>query len=199
MKGKPVALALGTTVSEVVIVTAGSGQTPGNYTATASSGTATIAYTIGAAGTLSSVSVTNAGSYPTGTVPTFTIAAGGTPATVATHMNVDVNNVTSWDASAVSTGSDARGVFLASVTASQITAGAWIVIQELGIAEVLITTASGTPAAGQQAVVTNGNGGNVTTNSTFTASAAAILGKTVDIPATATLTRVDLSLPVRQG
>lgn len=68
----------------VSILTAGSGQTNGNYTATASAGGATIAYTI-AGGALTAVSVTfggNPGTYTVATAPTFTIAAGGTPGTV---------------------------------------------------------------------------------------------------------------------
>lgn len=193
-RGRACALALGTAVTEVVILTAGSGQTPGNYTAAASSGTATIAYTIGAAGTLTTVSVTNAGSYPTGTIPSFTIAAGGTPATVAAHMNVNVNNVTSWDASAVSTISVPRGVFLGSVTAAQITAGAWVVIQELGIATVATSATVAAPVGSSAVASTNG-----LANIIAPAYAATLLGATIDANAVNSFSRVELSLPVRQG
>lgn len=196
VQGKPVALALGTSVAAVVIATAGSGQTPGNYTAAASSGTAVISYVIGSAGTLISVTVSNPGLYSTGTIPTFTIAAGGTPGTVIAQMSVNVNNVTSWDtASAISLTNDPRGVFLAPVTSAQITAGAWIVIQELGIAEVLVTTA-GTPLVGNQLTVTATGGTVVAAAAAFAAS---VLGKAIDLPAPATLTRCELALPVRQG
>jgi hypothetical protein len=72
-------------VNSVVIATAGSGQTPGTYSATASTGAATISYTIGAGGTLTAVSITNPGSGYTA-APTFTIAAGGTPGTVTASV-----------------------------------------------------------------------------------------------------------------
>lgn len=200
VKGKPVALSLGTAVAEVSISGAGTGQTPGNYTAQASSGTASISYVIGSAGTLISATVTAGGSYPTGTIPTFTIAAGGTPGTVVTHMNVNVNVITSWDASAVSLLNDARGVFLAPVTAAQITAGAWIIIQELGIAEILVTLATtGTPGA---TAFVSGSGGTITTSTKALAASTAgavTLGSIIDTAVAATLTRVDLALPVRQG
>lgn len=196
VKGKPCAIAQGTSVAEVVIATAGSGQTPGNYTAAASSGAATIAYTINSSGALSSVTVTNPGSaYAPGAAPTFTIAAGGTPGTVAVHMNVSENVVTSWDSSAISLTNDPRGVFLGSVTAAQITAGAWIIIQELGIAEVLVTTAAA-PAVGQQLTVTASGGTVVAAAPAFAAS---VLGKAIDLPAAASFTRCELALPVRQG
>jgi hypothetical protein len=67
----------------VNILTAGSGQTNGTYSATASFGGAQISYTI-AGGALTAVTITNpgTGSYLTESTPTFTIAAGGTPGTV---------------------------------------------------------------------------------------------------------------------
>lgn len=195
-QGLPVALALGTGVAAISIKTLGSGQTPGTYPAAASSGTAVISYTIGAAGTLISVTVSNPGLYSTGTIPTFTIAAGGTPATVVAQMSVNVNNVTSWDASAVSLTNDPRGLFLAPVTSAQITAGAWIVIQESGIAEALVATATAT-VPGSTAYV-SATAGVITTN-VATAYYQSILGKTIDTTAAATLTRIELSVPIRQG
>jgi len=194
-QGLPVALALGTSVNGVVIATAGSGQTPGTYVAQASSGAAVIQYTIGASGTLISVSVLNGGVYATGTIPTFTIAAGGTAGTVIAQMSVNVNNITSWDSSAVSLTNDPRGVFLAPVSSTQITSGAWVVFQELGIAEVFVATATAT-AKGSLAYV-SASGGAVTTIAP--AYQAATLGKTIDTAAANTLTHVELSLPVRQG
>lgn len=91
-------------VSGVVIATAGSAQTPGTYSATASTGAATISYTIAAGGTLTAVSVTNPGSGYTA-APTFTIAAGGTPgtvtATVGTSAGIEVSSGTNLNASYV--------------------------------------------------------------------------------------------------
>ena len=67
----------------VNILTAGSGQTNGTFTATASFGGAVIQYVI-AGGALTSVTILNAsvGQYLIESTPTFTIAAGGTPGTV---------------------------------------------------------------------------------------------------------------------
>jgi hypothetical protein len=74
-------------VDGVYIATAGSGQTNGTYTANASAGGATISYTI-SGNALTSVKITNPGTIGfqyTG-VPTFTIAAGGTPGTVTATL-----------------------------------------------------------------------------------------------------------------
>lgn len=71
---------VGQGVNAVTIVTAGTGQTNGTYTANASSGSAQIQYVI-AGGALTSVTVLNPGG-PYTAAPTFTIAAGGTPGTV---------------------------------------------------------------------------------------------------------------------
>jgi len=71
-------------VVNIQILTAGSGQTNGTYSATASTGLATISYTI-SGGALTAASVTyggTPGSYTVATAPTFTIAAGGTAGTV---------------------------------------------------------------------------------------------------------------------
>lgn len=67
-------------VDSVVIATAGTGQTNGVYTATSSTGGAVLQYTI-AGGLLTGIKLLNPGSGLTA-VPTFTIAAGGTPGTV---------------------------------------------------------------------------------------------------------------------
>jgi hypothetical protein len=194
--GMPAALALGTSVDSVVIKTAGSGQTAGTYTVAASSGAAVIQVVVGSAGTVISATVLNGGVYATGTVPTFTLVTGGTVGTVLAHMSVNENLVTSWDSSAVSLTNDPRGLFLAPVTSTQITAGAWIIVQELGVATALVATAT-TTAAGSTAYV-SATAGVITTN-VGTAYYQATLGKTIDIAAAATLTRLELSLPVRQG
>jgi len=131
-------------------------------------------------------------------VPTFTLTSvlsTGSGGSVLAEMNVDPNFVSTFDASALSLSSP-RGVFLTSVTAAQITANAWVVIQELGIAPVLVTTASGTPAAGNG--VTAATASAVTTNSTITTTGG-FMGYTLDLPAASTIVRVDLQLPVRQG
>ena len=65
--GKVAGWAQGTQVQQVSILTAGSGQTAGTYTATASAGGATIQYTINGSGYL--------------TAPAITVGAGGATAT----------------------------------------------------------------------------------------------------------------------
>lgn len=77
-------------VTSVNLLTAGSGQTPGTYTATASAGGAVIQYVVAAGGTITAQpTVLNAGGpYTDAAIPTFTIAAGGTPATVQANIGV---------------------------------------------------------------------------------------------------------------
>lgn len=75
-------------VIAVNILTAGSGQTNGTYTATASAGGAVIQYVV-AGGAVTSVTVLTAGGpYTDAAIPTFTIAAGGTPGTVQAVIGV---------------------------------------------------------------------------------------------------------------
>jgi hypothetical protein len=82
------------------------------------------------------------------------------------------------------------------VTAAQITAGAWIVIQELGDAPLYVTTATAT-ASGP--VATSATAAAVTTTTSATAPVAGFIGYTIDIAAATSLTRVRLRLPVVQG
>ena len=74
----------------VNLLTAGSGQTPGPYTATASAGGAVIQYVVAAGGTITAqpTVLTPGGPYTDAAIPTFTIAAGGTPATVQAVIGV---------------------------------------------------------------------------------------------------------------
>lgn len=81
------ALALSTNgIVGVIILTAGSAQTPGTYTLAASAGGASISVVVAAGGTvtaLPTVTVPGNGAYSVIAAPTFTLAAGGTPATFA--------------------------------------------------------------------------------------------------------------------
>lgn len=74
-------------VDGIIIASAGSGQTNGTYTATASAGGAVIQYVISGAA-LTSVKIINSGTigFQYTAVPTFTIAAGGTPGTVTAYL-----------------------------------------------------------------------------------------------------------------
>lgn len=76
-----------TGVTGIVIATAGSGQTNGSYVIAASGGGgtgATVAITI-AGGAITVATVTNPGSGYT-SIPTFTVAEGGTPGTLTASI-----------------------------------------------------------------------------------------------------------------
>jgi len=190
--GTVAAFAMGQSVQNVAIVTAGTGQTNGTYVANASSGSAQIVYTI-AGGALTSVQLVNGGAGYS-SVPTFTIAAGGTPGTVAAQMSVTPNRVTSWD-QGWGTGATAvplRGVFL-----NAITPGNYGFIQEGGKATVLGAAAIGSsPNIG--ALVQAGASGLVTAAGANT-QGVATLGYALDLPANSTLFRTMLTLPNFQG
>lgn len=190
--GTVAAFAVGQSVQNVAIVTAGTGQTNGTYVANASSGAAQIAYTI-AGGLLTSVQVINGGTGYT-TVPTFTIAAGGTPGTVAAQMSVTPNRVTSFD-QGLGTGATAvptRGVFLNSITPGNY---GWI--QEQGKATVLGAAAIGaSPNIG--AFAQSAAAGLVTAAGANTQGVTTV-GYAIDLPANSTLFRVMMTLPNFQG
>lgn len=80
----------------IQVLTVGSGQTDGTYTATASTGGAVITYVI-LSGAISGIpTITVPGSYTVDTVPTFTIAAGGTPGTVSATLGFLYSGTYAW-------------------------------------------------------------------------------------------------------
>lgn len=85
-------------VVSVNLLTAGSGQTPGTYTATASAGGAVIQYVVAAGGTITAqpTVLVKGGPYTDAAIPTFTIAAGGTPATVQAVIGVLYSGTYQW-------------------------------------------------------------------------------------------------------
>ena len=197
--GMPVGIAKGTIVAQVVLSAAGSSYTAGTYTVTSSTsgGTAAIAtVVVNASGAISSVQLVNAGANFT-SVPTFglTELPVGSGGSVLLQMAYNSNFVTSFDSSAV-TLAVPRGVALCTPTAAQIAANCYIVIQELGIAPTLVTTATNT-AAGAAAAGTTG--GSVTTTTATTTTPVGYFGYTLDLAAAATIVRVVLDLPVWQG
>jgi hypothetical protein len=189
-------------VQSVVIKTAGSGQTAGTYTATASSGSATIQYVINASGALASVIVTGQGSAYTST-PTFTIAAGGTPGIVSAQMGVGADIVTSIN-SALFAGLRTV-VFLAPLTSAQVTAGAYVFVQELGVALLLgkSSLTNGSPAVGDTIIIPASSNGTVddpTQSGDVTyALWPTVLGTAIDIPVAGQLFKVLLDLPYIPG
>jgi hypothetical protein len=151
---------------------------------------------------LASVTVTNPGSGYT-SIPTFTIAAGGTPGTVQAQMAAAMNTVTSINnaiAAAIH-----PVVFLAPVTAAQVTAGSYVFVQELGIALVLGASSltNGSPAAGDTIIIPTSPTGPVQdpTQSTSLTYAlwSSIIGEAIDVPVASQLFKVQLDLPVLQG
>lgn len=204
--GKPVGFGLGSTVAQAIVAAGGSaytiaatGASSGQVviTSTASGGTApaTALLTL-AAGVITGAQLLFPGAGFT-SVPTFPLTelTGGTGGSVLARQFVDPSFVSSFDTASCAQLSTPRGVVLASPTAAQITAGAWVVIQEQGIANVLVTTATQNPAGSNATATATG----IVTTVTATTAAPGFLGYTLDISATNTITRVSLALPVQQG
>jgi hypothetical protein len=199
--GKPLGWGLGTTVAQVAISVAGTSATSdGTYTvaSTVSGGSAkATAQVVVSGGVMISAKLLNSGAGFT-SVPTFglTEIAGlvGSPSLLA-QMDDSSNFVTTFDSSAISLYL-VRGISLCTVTAAQITAGAYIVIQELGIAPVYVTTATATAPGANCAAAT---AAAVTTTTPTTSVVIASFGYTLDTVAAATTVRCVLTLPVLQG
>lgn len=198
--GKPVASGRGTVVEQVALAAAGtSATTDGTYTVASTTSGGTLkatAQVVVSGGAIISAALTNGGAGFT-SVPTFglTEIAGLSGGSVLAQMRSTANAVCTFDAGAAQL-SDVRGVFLAAVTAAQITAGAYIIIQELGVAPVLVTTATNTAAGAAVAATT---GAVVTSTTPATATPVGFFGYTLDLTAASTLVRVDLRTPVLQG
>jgi hypothetical protein len=205
--GYPVGWGLPTTVANAIVAAGGSayvitatGSANGtvSISSSTSGGTAAVASITLAAGVITSAQITFAGANFT-SVPTFTLSSvlsTGSGGSLVAQMNVSPNFISSFDSSSLQL-SDVRGVALTTLTAAQVTANAWIVMQESGIAPVYVTTASGTPAAGNQAVAATAAA--VTTNSTISTGVVGFMGFTADVPAATSLCRVILRLPLQQG
>lgn len=146
----------GSVVKTAVVLTAGSGQTPGPYTipvnVPSGGGTGAIIQVIVAAnGTVTAPPVVLQGGSGFSSVPTFTMpaSAGGTGATFVAQLGTSPNVVTSYDQIAVTGVGPVRPV----VFLNSITPGNYGFIQELGTATV-ITAAAATQTAGQFAITT---------------------------------------------
>lgn len=186
----------GSQVQDVAILTAGSGQTQGSYTANASAGGAVIGYTINASGALATAWVINPGSYlSNASLPTFTIAAGGTPGTVAALLSINPDSVTSMDI-ANSSGLLARGIILGGPpTAADLANPAYAWIIENGKAYVNGNGTIGSGAAIGTLVnsITSSPDGTVNAGSAnvFTSGT---LGYALDLPRASSRFRVELTL-----
>lgn len=185
----------GSQVQDVAILTAGSAQTPGYFTLTASAGGAVIGYTINASGALASAWVITGGTYlSSASLPTFTLPAGGTPGTVAALMNINPNSVTSMDI-ANSSGLLVRGVLLGGPpTAADLANPAYAWIVENGKANVLGNATIGTAAIGNWiSSITSSPNGTVASAATLPTSGT--LGYALDLPRASSRFRVQLTLP----
>ena len=204
--GYPVGWALPSSVGQVAIVGSGTvtGGANGTYTVTSTAtGTGAIAAT--ASVTVVSAAITSAQLLTPGSnmsaVPTFALTeitgyTGGAGPLVA-QMAYSSNVVGSFDVTASNDISSVRGITLIpSITAAQVAAGAWMVIQELGIAPVYVTTASATVKG---SIAASATAGAVTTSAIATPVALGYIGKTLDTAAAATVIRVILDLPDVQG
>ena len=186
----------GSTLLAGLLLTAGSGQTPGTYQIAAAGGGGTgaiIQVVVTAAGTVTAQPTVVAKGSGYTTTPTFTVAAGGTPATVQAVMIFNTYIVTTADKTGVNP-SQPRGVFLNTITPGNF---GWI--QENGVATVQETTTTTSATVG--AVVTPVGAGNGTVQSTVGTSALLpnSIGTSVDAPANNVLFRVLLELPVWNG
>ena len=197
--GKPLGWALGNTVAQVAISVAGSGATSdGTYTVTSTASGGSVkatAQVVVSGGIMISAKLLNPG-FGFTSVPTFGLTeiaglAGG--ASLLAQMFESANIVTTFDSSEV--GLDAvRGICLFTVTTAQISAGAYIVIQELGIAPLYVTTAtSGT--AGNTAWCATAAAVTVNTPAWYIGT----VGTVLDLAVGSTYCRVLLKLPVLQG
>ena len=209
--GYPVGYGLGTFVDNAIVAAAGSGYTitaggassgTVSISSSAAGGTAAVVSLTLSGGALSAAQVTYAGASMT-SVPTFTLSSvltGGSLGSLVAEQYSSPNFISSFDSTSANL-ADVRGIALTTLTAAQILAGAWIVIQELGDAPVYVTTASGSAASGN--IATAATAAAVTTNTNTGTStpqySLGYIGNTIDIPAATSLCRVRLRLPVVQG
>jgi hypothetical protein len=204
--GLPAGWGLAQSLAQVVLSAAGSGYTitatgasSGTVTITSSTsgGTAATALLTLSSGAISGVQLVFPGNGFTA-VPTFSLSelTGGSGGSVLAQMANSPNLFSSFDSSCAQL-SDVRGIWLTTgITSAQITANAWGVIQEQGVANVLVNTATNTAAGCAMAATT---GAVVTTTTAATAIPVGFFGYTLDVAAASTIVRGVLRIPVQQG
>lgn len=196
---QPVGWALGSGVQAATFV-AGSGYTNGTYniSSTASAGQiAAVIQVVVSGGAIISVQVVQGGSgFLTTAVPTVALTSlgSGSGGSITLQLQATGAEVTSFSSVAVTDVELVRGIAMCNPgpTSAQVTAGAYIVIQELGICPLKVVTATQT-AAGIQAIAAAGGG--VTTQTWAAASLALQIGITLDIAAAGAIARAVLTLP----
>jgi hypothetical protein len=202
--GGVVGWADGTSVQSVVIANAGSGATTdGTYpcasTYTPGSQSPAMAQVVISGGKMISASVIQGGG-PFGRsslTPTFgltEIAGLGGGASLLAQLKQSSSYITSFDSTAISDISLVKGICYTPLTAAQITAGSWVVVQESGIAQAQVGTTTQS-AVGDQAVATATATGGVVTTQTPAYSALEV-GFVLAVPAVGATVPVKLTIPV---
>jgi hypothetical protein len=169
LPNQPVGWGLGSSVGSLGF-TAGSGYTNGTYNLTSSASgaqVAAVAQVVVSGGAIITAQLISGGSgFVTTSAPTFSLTAlgAGSGGAVTAQLTASANVVTSLSSVAVSVTSLVRGIALCSPgpTQAQVTAGAYIIIQEAGIAPVLVTTATSTTQGAQANGVSGGTVATVT-------------------------------------
>jgi hypothetical protein len=195
-QGVPVGWAAGTYVGSTVIAAGGTGGTAGTYnvssTYNAGSQMPAIAQVTVSGGAIISSQLVQGGG-PFLAAPTFglTEVPGLSGGSLLAQLYQSQSYVSSFDSTSVADSSMVRGVTYTPVSAAQIAAGSWIVVQEAGVAQVLVTTATNT-APGAQAIAAIG--GAVTTRNPGTYSAVEI-GYTLALAAAGVTVPTKLTIP----
>ncbi|HTF62316.1 MAG TPA: hypothetical protein VK638_06340 [Edaphobacter sp.] len=195
-KGKAAYVIPGTSLVQVVVLTAGTGQNPGFYQVVGTGGGGTgaiIGVVVGAAGTVTTAPIVVAGGEGYTSAPTFTLVSGGTPATFQPQMKLNSYVVTTRDVAGVNL-SQPRGVFL-----NTITPGNYGWIQENGIATVLQTGTVGSATAGAVVTSLTPTDGTFQTVIATTPALPSAFGTAVDVAIANGYYRTVLTLPVWNG
>lgn len=182
----------GIKLASAVTITAGSGQNNGTFqiAANISSGGgsgAIISVTIAGGAIVGQPTVINGGFGYT-SVPTFTVAQGGTPGTVAGQLNTTPNSVTSADQIAAVTAIAVRPVVFLNAP----TPGNWTFIQELGTATVLGKSTISGGAAGNYVNAVASDNGVVTTTAATGSPIGTTIGVAIDIPLASNLFKIQM-------
>jgi hypothetical protein len=184
----------GSTVKTVVVLTQGSGQTPGTYLigSTGGGGTGAVVQVVVSSATAITATVVSGG-YGYTSLPTFTLATGGTPGTVAAQLDSTPNVVTSFDV-----GVTANAVVRPVVFLNSITPGNYGFIQENGIATVLANAALTSATAGAWVNAKTSGAGTVDTTAASGSPIGSTIGQAIDMPYVSVLFKCLLDNPIVQ-
>jgi hypothetical protein len=200
-QGVPVGWAAGTYVGSVVIGAAGTGYTNGTFNVAST-------YNIGsqmpavAQVTISGGAIISAqlvqGGGPFLATPTFPLTelSGGTGASLLAQLYQSSAYASSFDSTSIGGPTSlVKGITYTPVTAAQIAAGAWIVVQESGIAQPLVTAVTAAAVGSQVFAGVQGASTAVSTVAT-PAFHATEIGYTLALPAAGVTVPTKLTIPV---